>query len=37
VGCGIVSTGKKRLSSGKYFLHFQERTTEEQWIFILKN
>jgi len=26
VGCGTVSTGKRRLSAGEYCLHFQDRT-----------
>jgi len=24
VGCGTVSTGKRRLSTGEYFLHLQD-------------
>jgi len=29
VGCGTVSTGKRRLSAGEYCLHLQWRTVEE--------
>jgi len=24
VGCGTISTGKRRLFTGEYFLHFQD-------------
>jgi hypothetical protein len=36
VGCGTVSTGKKRRSGGEYCLHLQDKAVEIQWIFILK-
>jgi len=29
VGCGTVSTGKRRLSTGEYCLHLQDSAVEE--------
>jgi len=29
VGCGTVSTGKRRISTREYFIHIQDRVVEE--------
>jgi len=31
VGCGTVSTGKRRLSATEYSLHFPDRTLVSYW------
>jgi len=36
VGCGTVSTGKRRLSAREYGLHFQDRTLVRYWNLFTK-